>query len=67
MKERAVFYLDRYVAKLETAHVDHEKMAEQCFSYVGRNAGAAKAALDIEKTKHELDTIRWIRAQMIGV
>ncbi len=67
MKERAILFIDRRIGELETAQVDHEKMAEAAVPYTDRQRVEAAAEESIEKNKTELEALQWARGKLMEV
>ena len=67
MKERAILFIDRRIGELETAQVDHGKMAEAAVPYTDRQRVEAQAEESIEKNKTELEALQWARGKLMEV
>jgi hypothetical protein len=64
MKERAILFIDRRIGELETAKVDHEKMAEAAVPYTDRQRVEAEAAERTTQNQTELEALQWARDKL---
>lgn len=67
MKEQALFYFDRYLAKLEKEVPDQQKMAEQGLSYSERIAATKHSDAEKKDVELELGAMLWLREKLMGL
>lgn len=62
LRERALLFLDRRIAELETQAVNHTAMADQAVSYAERRRVEAAVEAKKEKNQTELEAMQWVRS-----